>query len=70
MRFGNVSVRVMQQRAGEVRIGAAMDGSARSDGGAEQVRADGDADGGSGGFGDSARNAVIGHRISVVEREP
>jgi hypothetical protein len=51
MRFGNVRVRVMQQRAGEVRIGAAMDGSTGSDSGAEQVRANGDAYSGARGLG-------------------
>src|ERR1700730_6122961 len=43
VRFGHAVVRVMQQRAGEVRIGATMDGSTGGDSGAEQVRADGDA---------------------------
>ena len=59
MLLGHAVVRVMKQSACEMRIFAAMDGSARSDGAAEQVRADRDADGGSGGFGDGARDAVI-----------
>ena len=66
MRFSNVSVRVMQQRAGEVRIGAAMDGSTGGDSGAEQVRADGDAYGGAGGFGEHALDPGVAHGRTIV----
>jgi hypothetical protein len=70
VRFGHAVVRVMQQRAGEVRIGATMDGSTGGDSGAEQVRADGDASGGAGGFGEHALDPSVAHGSAVVGREP
>ena len=70
MRFGDVGVSVMQERACEMRRGATMDGSAACDSGSEQMRADGDPDGGPCGFGNSARDAVVAHRSSVVGRKP
>ena len=66
MRFRDPVVGVMQQRAGEVRIGAAMDGRAGSDCGSEQVRADGDADGGACGFGDDALYSGVAHGRTIV----
>ena len=70
MRFRDPVVGVMQQRAGEVRIGAAMDGSTGGDSGAEQVRANGDAYGGARGLGDDALDPGVAHRSTVVRREP
>ena len=67
MRFGNVRVGVMQQRAGEVRIGAAMDGSARSDSCAEQVRADGDTYGRAGGLGEHTLDPAIEHAMTAPQ---
>ena len=56
----------MKERAREMRIGSAVGSRAGGGRGTKQMWADGDADGGSGGFGDGARDAIVGHWISIV----
>ena len=66
MRLGDTVVSVMQQRTCKMPIISAMDGSAGSDSGSEQVRADGDADGGACGFGDDALYSGVAHGSTIV----
>ena len=70
MRLGDTVVSVMQQRTCKMPIISAMDGSAGSDSGSEQVRADGDADGESGGIGDDALDSGIAHGRAAIGRKP
>ena len=55
---------MVQQCAGEVRIGAAMDGSTLGDSGAEQVRADGKAQRGPSAFRHGSFHRAVAHRFA------